>query len=490
MECDDGSIEMKDKSLKKNYILNLIYQIITIIVPFITTPYISRVLQVEGVGAYSYTLATATYMGTFSILGMDIYGQLQVAKCRDDKRECSKLIYGIFAAKFLTTAITIFVYIALEPYIGMYKNLYWLMIIFFLSQLVDFTWFFQGIEEFAFIVTRNLLVKGVGIIGIFCFVKNPDDVGIYTIIMQGTVFVGNLIAVPYLRKFITWIPVKQIDILPHLKGGLIYFVPTIATSVYTMLDKAMIGWITKTPYENGYYEQAYKIVQMVLVVVTSLRTVTLPRVVRLYDEKNYSEIRNIIDTTIRFVICIAMPMAVGLIMVAPQLIPLFLGESFQKCILIVRVLAVLIVVIGLSVLISGQCLTAMGKQRLANICVIAGAVINFIMNLVLIPLVGALGAAIATVAAETLILIMLMAFGRHDIKIREIVKQFFKYGFCSVIMAGAIYALNYTGFSEELLLMSKILLGMSVYFGSLLVIRDDLIMNFIHSIILRIKKNK
>ncbi len=195
--------------------------------------------------------------------------------------------------------------------------------------------------------------------------------------MQGTVFIGNLIVVPYLRKFVTLIPVKQIDILPHLKGGLIYFVPTIATSVYTMLDKAMIGWITKTPYENGYYEQAYKIVQMVLVVVTSLRTVTLPRVVRLYDEKNYNELRNIIDTTIRFVICIAMPMAVGLMMVAPQLIPLFLGESFQKCILIVRVLAVLIVVVGLSVLISGQCLTAMGKQKQANICVIAGAVINF-----------------------------------------------------------------------------------------------------------------
>lgn len=480
---------MKSKSLKKNYILNLIYQIITIIVPFITTPYISRVLQVEGVGAYSYTLAVATYMGTFAILGMDIYGQLQAAKCRDNQKECSKLIYGIFAAKFLTTAITILIYIVLEPYIGMYKNIYWIMIIFFLAQLVDFTWFFQGIEEFAFILTRNLLVKGIGVICIFCFVKKADDVGIYTIIMQGTVLFGNLIVIPYLRKFVLRIPFKHIFIQPYLKGGLVYFVPTIATSVYTMLDKAMIGWITKTPYENGYYEQAYKIVQMILVVVTSLRTVTLPRVVRLYDEKNYIEIRNIIDSTIRFVLCISLPMAIGLMMVAPQLVPLFLGDGFYKSILIVRILAVLIVVVGLSVLISGQCLTAMGKQKQANICVIVGAMVNFIMNLVLIPFCGALGAAIATVVAETLIVVMLFGFAREYVKIRETVKQFLKYGSCSAIMAGMIYALNYTGWSNEILLLSKVVLGVVVYFGSLLLMKDDLIINFAHSI-LHIRKKK
>lgn len=450
--------------------------------PFITTPYISRVLQVEGVGAYSYTLAIATYIGTFAIMGMDVYGQLQVAKCRDNRILCSKLVYGIFFAKLVTTAITISVYIALESKIGMYKNLYWIMIVFFLSQLVDFTWFFQGMEEFGFILTRNVLVKGIGIICIFCFVKEMDDVEIYALIMQGTAFMGNLLVIPYLRKFVSLIPIRQISILTHLKGGMIYFIPTIATSVYTMLDKAMIGWVTKSPYENGYYEQAYKIVQIVLVVVTSLRTVTLPRVVHLYSEKNYEEVMDIIDSTIRFVLCISAPMSVGLMMVAPQLIPLFLGEGFEKCILIVRILSVLIVVLGLSTLISGQCLTAMGKQKQANICVIIGAAINFAMNLVLIPNYGALGAAVATVCAETLIMFMFFAFGAENIKIKKVVKLFLKYMSCSVVMAGAVYGLNYIGFVNEVLLLSQVAVGIIIYFAGLVLIKDELIINFIHSI--------
>ena len=479
----EKQVDTSNKSLKKNYVLNLVYQIIAIIVPFITTPYVSRVLQADGVGAYSYTLATATYMGTFAILGMDIYGQLQIAKYRDDHEQCSRLIYGIFSAKLLTTTITILLYVILEPYIGMYPKLYWIMILFFLAQLFDFTWFFQGIEEFAFILTRNLLVKAIGIVGIFCLVRTQDDLGIYTIIMQGTVLFGNLIVIPYLRKFMIRVPVRQVRISQHLKGGLIYFVPTIATSVYTMLDKSMIGWITKTAYENGYYEQAYKIVQMVLVVVTSLRTVTLPRVVRLYDEKNDYELRSIIDGTIRFAIGISLPMAVGIIMVAPQLIPLFLGEGYEKSIVIVRVLAFLIVVVGLSNLVSGQCLTAMDKQKQANICVITGAVVNFVMNLILIPNCGALGAAIATVAAETLIVIMLTYFGREYIKIREMLRQLLKYGLCSALMAAVIYGLNFTGLGMEVLLVLKIVLGVTVYFGLLLLLKDDLVTHLIHSVL-------
>lgn len=473
---------MKDKSLKKNYILNLIYQLLTIILPFITTPYVARVLQAEGSGAYGYTLANANFIGIFAIMGMDVYGQLQVAKYREDKIACSKILYGISFAKLFTTVITILVYFALEPKIGMYKNLYWIMVIFFLSQAVDFTWFFQGIEEFAFIVTRNVLVKIVGIVCVFAFVKVKEDVVIYAVIMQGTAFIGNLIVIPYLRKFVSLIPITQIHILPHIKGSMIYFIPTIATSVYTMLDKAMIGWVTKSSYENGYYEQAYKIVQIVLVVVTSLRTVTLPRVVHLYSEKNYKQVMEMVDGTIRFILLLSMPMSAGLIMVAPQLVPIFLGEGYEKCIIIVRILAVLIVVLGLSTLISGQCLTAMGKQKQANSCVIVGAAINFTMNLVLIPKCGALGAAIATVTAETIILAMFIVFGAEYIKLKEASKYFLEYLLCSLVMAVCIYGLRYTGLQNMGLFISQIAVGIVVYFAILLLIKDDMIMNFIHNI--------
>ena len=473
---------MNSKSLKKNYLLDATYQVLTLLVPFITTPYVSRVLKSEGIGAYSYTLAIVSYFGIFATVGMDVYGQLQVAKHRDDKKECGKLVGGIFMSKFATTIIVLMLYFALESKIGMYKNLYWIMIIYFFSEMVNFTWFFQGMEKFAYIIARNILIKIIGIACIFCFVKTIEDVVIYALIMQGSVLFGNLAVIPYMRKFIVLPLISQVRILPHLKGGIIYFIPTIATSVYTILDKAMIGWVTRSPNENGYYEQSYKIVQMVLVVVTSLRTVTLPRVVRLYSEKNYKEVREIIDGTVRFVLCITLPMSVGLIMVAPQLIPIFLGESFMKCISVVRILSILIVVLGLSVLISGQCLTAMGKQKQANSCVIVGAALNFVMNLLLISDYGAFGAAIATVCAETLIMMMFFVFGKEYIKMKDMVKYFFKYLFCSAIMAFVIYGINFTGLGMEMLLACKIMAGILVYFGMLLLIRDDLIANFIYGI--------
>lgn len=481
---------MKNKSLKKNYILDVTYQILTIIVPFLTTPYISRILKAEGIGAYSYTLAFASYVGIFATVGMDVYGQLQTAKCRENKKACGSLVCGIFMAKLLTTTIIIMVYCVLYSKVGMYKNLYWVMILYFLSGLVDFTWFFQGLEEFAYIVTRNILIKAVSIACIFSFVRQADDVVIYALIMQGSLFLGNLVVIPYMRKFVELPLISTVRILPHLRGGMIYFIPTIATSVYTILDKAMIGWVTKSANENGYYEQAYKIVQMVLVVVTSLKTVTLPRVVRLYNEKNYDEVMEIVDSTIRFVLCISLPMSVGLVMVAPQLVPLFLGESFEKCILIVQILSMLVVILGLSVLISGQCLTAMGKQKQANSCVIVGAGINFTVNLMLIPKCGALGAAIATISAETIILLMFIIFGREHVKIKRIIEYFLKYGICSLIMGGIVFTLNYTELNMELLLVSKVGLGVIAYFGILLLIRDDMIVNFIKSVILRKIKSR
>lgn len=472
---------MNKKSLKKNYILNLTYQLLTIVLPFITTPYVARVLQAEGSGAYGYTLANANFIGIFAVMGMDVYGQLQVAKYREDKAACSKILYGICFAKLFTTIVTIAVYFALETKIGMYRNLYWTMILFFLAQALDFTWFFQGMEEFTFIVTRNVLVKLVGIVCVFAFVKVKEDVVIYALIMQGTALAGNLVVIPYLRRLISPVPVSQIHILQHVKGSMIYFVPTIATSVYTMLDKAMIGWITKSSYENGYYEQAYKIVQIVLVVVTSLRTVTLPRMVHLYSEKKYKQVKEMIDGTIRFILFISLPMSVGLIVVAPQLIPVFLGEGYEKCIIIVRILAVLIVVLGLSTLISGQCLTAMDKQKEANSCVIAGAVINFAMNLVLIPKCAALGASIATVIAETIILFMFIVYSAKYIQLKEMCKYFLKYFLCSLVMAVCVYGLRFAGLKNIGLFISQIAVGIVVYFAVLLLIKDDMLLDFVYS---------
>lgn len=463
-------------SLKKNYTLNVIYQILTIIMPFITTPYISRVLHADGIGAYSYTISTVTYIGLFASMGMSTYGQLEVAKYREDKVQCSKLFWGIFFAKLMTTFAAIVVYYVLTPILGMYIDLYKLMLIYFIAQLIDFTWFFQGFEEFGFIVGRNIIIKILGTLCIFLFVKKEDDILLYTVIIQGTSLLGNLLICTHLYRYLVAVPIKEIKIFVHWKESIIYFIPTIATSVYTLLDKSMIGWFTKSAFENGYYEQAHKIEQIVVVVVTSLNVVTLPRVVYLFNQGLIEEVKQIISKTVKFVLCISFPMCVGLIAVSENLVPVFLGEGFEPCILLVKIFSLLIIIVGLSNLVSGQCLTATGKQKKANISVIVGAVINFCMNMLLIPCYGAVGAAIATVSAEIIILILFLVFSKKYISMLVIMKCSVKYAICSLIMGGIVWGVGYLGVENKLLLLLlQIIIGVLVYFSMLVFMKESLL---------------
>ena len=463
-------------SMKKNYIFNLIYQLLSIIMPFITTPYVSRVLHADGIGAYSYTISTITYIGIFAILGMSTYGQLEVAKLREDKYQCSKLFWGIVCAKGITTIAAVTVYYVLTPILGIYVDIYKLMIIYFIAQLIDFTWFFQGFEEFGFIVARNIAIKVIGTLCIFLFVKKPEDILLYTIIIQGTALLGNALMCPRLRRFLVRVPFKEIKVVVHWKESLIFFIPTIATSVYTLLDKSMIGWLTKSAFENGYYEQAHKIEQIVVVVVTSLNVVTLPRVVHLFHEGLLEDVKQIINKSVKFVLCIAFPMCIGLAAVSKDLIPIFLGQGYEPCILLVEIFAFLIIIVGLSNLISGQCLTATGKQKDANICVIVGALINFGLNIFLIPRLGATGAAIATVSAETIILIMFLCYSKQYVSVAMIMKLSLKYFACSLIMGAVVLWVGCLPIGNEILsLLLQILAGGLIYLLMLVLMKDTLL---------------
>lgn len=464
-------------SIKKNYVLNLAYQIMSIIMPFITTPYISRVLHADGIGAYSYTVSTITYIGIFASLGMTTYGQLEVAKARDDREQCSRLFWGILVTKCITTFVAILIYYVLTPILGLYHDIYRLMIIYLIAQMIDFTWFFQGFEEFGYIVIRNIAIKTIGTICIFLFVKHADDILLYTLIIQGTALLGNALLCPKLTKYLVKISFRDIKLLVHIQKSMVYFIPTIATSVYTLLDKSMIGWLTKSAFENGYYEQAHKIEQIVVVVVTSINVVTLPRIVYLYNEGLLEEAKLIIKKSIRYVLGISFPMCIGLSSVSGNLIPLFLGQGFEPCILLLRVFSVLIIIVGLSNLVSGQCLTATGRQKDANVCVIIGAFINFILNIFLIPKFGSMGAAVATVCAETIILFMFLYYCRNMINIVSILIVAIRYLIFSFIMGAFVFGIGQLciRYNQLSSLLMQIIIGGSIYLVLMILWKDELI---------------
>ncbi|UTY38139.1 oligosaccharide flippase family protein [Allocoprobacillus halotolerans] len=286
------------KKITVNYIFNLSYQILVIILPLITTPYVSRILGPDGIGTYSYITSIVTYFILFGCIGLNLYGQREIAYYQNDKEKRSRAFFEILLLKMCTMTISIIVFIMTIQIMDKYKILFYIQVIDLFANMLDITYFYQGIEDFKKIVIRNVFVKILGIICIFLFVKEKSDLPLYAFIYSLSLLLGNLSMWVTIHKYICSVPLHSLQIKKHIKPTLILFFPQIAISIYTVLDRFMIGLITNNTTQIGYYEQAQKIVKLALTLVTSLSTVMLPRIANLYvqeDQKNYSLYRKFIN---------------------------------------------------------------------------------------------------------------------------------------------------------------------------------------------------
>ena len=315
---------MKQTSLKSNFLFNLIYQILAVITPIFTTPYISRVLSADGIGKYSYALSIVTYFGIFGCLGTATYGQLEIARNRDNKKLLHKTVSEIFFGRLVTLMISLLIYFAvILKASGQYKLLYSVLSLYILGQMNDVSFILQGLEWFKMLAMRNIIIKVLNIVLIFALVREHNDLYIYAIIIHGITLIGNFSLWPQVIKYIKPKSFKNMNFIQHWKKSMIYFIPTVATMVYTVLDKSMIGWITGSEFQNGYYEQAYKIEQILLVFVTTVGTVTFPRMAYFFENDNKEERKRIMGITMKFIMLIACPICFGTMAISENLIPVF-----------------------------------------------------------------------------------------------------------------------------------------------------------------------
>lgn len=475
-------------SIRVNYLYNIAFQILNIIIPIITTPYVSRILQPDGIGAYSFTFSIVTYFGMFGTLGISTYGQLMISSERDDDKTMSLLFWELYLTRIISLGFVSIIYVAFIVVNLKYRALYTILIIQLIAQAVDVSWALQGLEQFKTTVSRNFVVKIITTVLIFILIKKKEDLLLYVALLQTGALVANITMIPALKKYLVKIDRKELQLGKHWRDSFVYFIPTIATSVYTVLDKSMLGMIIGSDFENGYYEQAHKIEQMLVTIVTSLGTVTLPRVSYLFKTKKIIEIRNIVHITTQFIMMISIPMCAGVIVVSDNLVNVFLGPGYESCSLLLRVFSVLIIVVGLDNTIGKQCLMPVGRQKMFNISVICGAVVNFGLNLILIPKISSLGAAIASVLAEITILLLFIVFSRDYINLRALIYGFFKYSICSVIMMIVVFSIGKILSDGIASLILQICMGLLCYFLCLFLIRDKYLLDIFSHIISILKK--
>lgn len=471
------------KSITKNYIYNLAYQILILILPLITTPYISRVLGAENIGIYSYTISIVTYFILFGSLGIAMYGQREIAYLQDDKQRYSKTFWEIFILRFITMFISMEVFYFAFAKGGQYSIYYKILLLEMIANCLDISWFFQGLEEFKKVVIRNTIVKIVSIICIFIFVKNSNDLIIYFLIYVLSTLSGNITLWTYLSKFLTRIKIKELNILKHLKPTIALFIPQIAIQIYTVLDKVMIGAIITDKSEVGFYEQSQKVIKMLLAVVTSLGTVMVPRMANTFVNGDTKKIQEYMKRAFNFVFLLAFPMMFGILAIANNFVPIFFGQGYEKVAMLMSVISPILLMIGLSNVIGTQYLLPTKRQKEFTISVAIGALVNFVINMLLIKKYGALGASIGTVIAEISVTMIQFIFIRKNFNLLEILKLSIKYLIVSVIMFIVCIIIGNIIKNNLYAIIAQVVIGIGVYGVILLILKDE----FIYAILRKIK---
>lgn len=463
-----------------NYIYNLSYQIMLVIVPIITIPYLSRVLGADGIGLYSYSNSITMYFSLIGNLGINLYGQRQIAYEKDDIKRRTACFYELVILRISASLISIFTYILFCMFVvneSELQELLLVQLIVIASSLIDISWFFQGLEDFKVTATRSMLVKIITVILIFTFIKNQDDLLLYTIIISGSTFLGNLVLLTKVKKNIVKIHKADLNVKRHIKPVFKLFLPQIASSVHTILDKSMIGYLSINS-EVAFYQQTQKIINVLLSISTALNTVLMPKISNLKANNSTAEIKRFMAISIRYILLITCPLTIGTIVIAEDFVPVFFGAEFQPAVIVMQVMAVLMIIIGLSNTIGVQYLVPMGRQDEFTRSILLGTAFNVILNYFLIIKIGALGATISTVIAEIIITLYQYYRARNDLKSINIISMLAKYLLLSIGMGIPTYWIGTFGIPVIPRIIAQVLSGVIVYL-ILLIITKDKFVNYI-----------
>lgn len=430
------------KSVSKNYIYNVSYQLLLLITPFITTPYLSRVLEPSGIGTYSYTYSIVSYFILLASLGVADYAQREIAYQQDNPHLQSRTFYEVNIIRTLLVGLSLCLYYLIISNFPGSHLIYWYQALNIVAVLFDISWFFQGLEEFGKIVLRNFIIKFASIILIFVLIHQPNDLNKYVCLIGMMNVLSGLSIWFYLPKYLVTVPRREIKPFRNFSIIIQMFLPQIAIQIYTVLDKTMIGVITGSPLENGYYEQAEKVVKLSLTIVTSLGTVMLPRIAYAYAHKDSETIKTNMMRSYRFVWFLTMPMFFGFIAISNNFVPWFFGPGYDKVVPLMQILSGLVIAIGLSNVTGIQYMLPTNQQNKLTLTVICGAIVNFALNLFLIPMLQSIGAAIASLIAEITVTAVQFYIVRNIFSIIQILRLSLKYLVSGLFMFIITYLLN------------------------------------------------
>ena len=465
-------------SLKKNYLLNLINTVTGIVFPLITFPYASRVLQAEGIGVINFYNSILSYITLVTCLGIPLYATREIAKVKHSPEQLSRTSTEILFLHLLLTLAGYLVVLTLCLTVDKIRE--HLLIFAVMSSSIFFTtmgceWFYRGTEDFKYITIRGLCIRLIYIPLLFIFVRTADDLLAYGILTVMVAVGNNVFNFYRLSKKVRLSDMRYAASRPfrHLKGALKIFALTAAISLYTQMNIVILGFLSSTT-AVGYYVGATRITTIVAGIVTALQTSLLPRVSTLLAQEDRTRYEKTVARVLNFIYCFALPLAVGLVVLAGPMIRLVCGPSYQPAVTTLAIIAPNLVVIALSGFISGGILLPHGKENIATVACLIGAVVNIILNLSLIPHFAQNGTAVASVATELAVLVGMICLGKAIIPIRLWQPRYFLYP-CGAAVMGVVCWWVATHISNDFIsLIAVPAAGAAIYISFLFIARDPL----------------
>ena len=423
-------------SIKKNFIMNALLTMSSFIFPLITFPYVSRVLLPVGTGKVSFATSLISYFNMFAQLGIPTYGIRACAKVRDDREELTRTAHELLMinlAMSIISYIAFFICLTFVPRLRDERTLYIITSLTIFLTSVGMEWLYKGLEQYTYITVRSIVFKFVALIAMFLLIHRQED---YVILGGITIFAAsasNIFNLINAHKYIDMHPIGNYHPQRHLKAVAVFFAMACATTIYTHLDTVMLGFMA-TDEDVGYYNAAVRIKTILVSIVTSLGTVLLPRASYYIEHKEYEEFKRISSKALNFVIILALPLMLYFTLFAKEGILLLSGNAYEKAVLPMQIIMPTLLFIGLSNITGIQILVPMGKENVVLYSEIAGAIVDLVINALLIPRYTSAGAALGTLIAELIVLLWQYIALRHQLA--DALRQI-KYG---VVMAALALA--------------------------------------------------
>lgn len=442
-------------SVKLNIVYSIGYNLINVLAPFIILPYVARILKIENLGLYSYYNTIAYYFVLFTTMGLANYGSRSIAEVRENKELLSKTFSDIYYMQVFMSIILVIIYLLWSICFCDYSVLSLLLSFYVLSAGIDISWLYSGLEEFNILLVRNFVIKVFNLIFVFLFVHTIDDLFIYVAIMSVGILIGNGTMWFRLNKRLHFCKFNLKRTISHVKPNLILFIPVIAISIYNAMSTIMLGYLTSMK-EVGLFDNAIKVITIPQVIIAAIGSVMLPKASNLLAKGQEENALNYFKSTIIIMACISAIITYVLITIAPEFIEIYFGNDFSKCVLLLNVLMPCMIFKAYGNVIRTQYIIPKKADRVYVVSVCGGAIINFIINLILIPKLQSIGACIGTITAEILVCVYQMVYVLKREKILKDILVGFGFQIIGFISFIVVTSFPYQG-SKIIILMLKII---------------------------------